>query len=160
MPSEYIVILWFIPVTLFIVIPLSICFCWLAIRCVMDLADGEIPFIEYFSRRYYIKTEGVQKRREPRASIEKRLLADISDGINSFTGLVENISRMGLCIRDVPENISIANEFLSVVIRTGADEMQVVGRPCWQYLQQPKGRKIGLEITSSSSNWNDYVLFH
>lgn len=114
--------------------------------------------MEHFSRQYSTKAPGTQQRREPRTDIEKRLPADISDGINSFTGTVANISRMGLCINDLPETMSVSSELVSVVIRKGADELQLVGRPCWQYLQHPKRKTIGLKITSSHVDWNAFIF--
>ncbi len=158
--SEYFVILWLIPVTLFIIIPLSICFCWLAVRCLKDLTGGKIPFIDFFSNQYFDANAGVQKRKEPRASIDKGLTANINDGINSFNGIVANISSMGLCIKEIPENITIASEKVSIVIRNGEEEMQVVGRLCWQYLQESRGRILGLEVTQSTDNWGEYVMSH
>lgn len=155
--SEYVVVLWLIPVTLSIIIPLAVCFAWLAVKFGRDLAVGRIPFIDYSTRPDYVIAEGGQRRKEPRVSVQKQLVAEITDGVTSFSGLVANISRMGMCIMGIPESIPVSAELVSVVIRNGPDELYIVGRPRWQNPHQSNARMMGLEITRSSEDWNEYV---
>jgi len=157
--SSFIVALWFVPVMLFLFIPLAICFCWLAIRCIRDLAAMKIPFYDYFASRYYFAAGGVQRRCEKRIALKKRYTAVISDGKNTFDGLVANISSMGMCIMDVPAAVPVTEGQLSVTIQNGKELMIVAADPRW-LVEQKMGRALGLRITDDHPTWNDFVFSH
>lgn len=155
--SEYFVLLWLIPVTLCIIIPLAICFGWLTARLGRDLAAGRIPFNEYFSRRHFVMAESQQRRKEQRVSVQKQLMAEITDGVTTISGMVANISRMGMCIMGIPASMTESGGPLTVVIRNSPVEMQIVGVPRWRNPRQPGGTAIGMAITSSPADWDEYV---
>lgn len=155
--SSYIVSLWFVPVTLFILIPLALCFCWLAIRCIRDLADLKVPFYDYFSTRYYLAAEGVQRRREKRRAMTKECTAIISDGRNTCSGRLANISFMGLCVHSVPAAAPAMGNQLSVAIQNGGEIMTLTAMPCWLH-ENKMGRMLGLEISEEHPLWSSFVV--
>lgn len=155
--SEYFVLLWLIPVTLCIIIPLAICLVWLAVRFGRDLAAGRIPFAGYVTLRNYLIEKGLRRRKEQRVSVRKQLVAEISDGVTTFSGLLVNISRMGMCIMRIPPSMIVSDGPVTVVIRNSPAGMQIVGRPRWQNMQQPGGKAMGMEITGPPEGWDEYV---
>jgi len=158
--SSLIVALWFVPVTLFLFIPLAIFFCWLAIRCIRDLVALKIPFYDYFASWYYFAVGGIQRRCEKRIALKKRYKAVISDGKNTFDGLVANISRMGMCIMDVPATVPVTEGQLSVMIQNGSEEVMTMSAdPRW-LVEQKVGRMLGLRITDDNPTWNNFVFSH
>lgn len=157
--SSLIVALWFVPVTVFLFIPLAICFCWLAIRCVRDLVALKIPFYDYFASRYYLAAEGVQRRSETRIAVNKRYTAVISDGKNTFVGLVANISRMGMCLMEIPAPVPVTEGRLSVIIQHGSEQMTMAADLRW-LAEQKAGRTLGLKIADDHPTWNDFVFSH
>lgn len=155
--STLIVALWFLPVTLFILIPLAICFCWLAYQAVRDLAAGDIPFAAYFSTRHYVEGK-VQRRREPRVPLNERLVAVVSDGRTSFTAMVTNVSRMGMCLSDLTGSMPISRQMFSVLITAGAQQLELVAEPRWQADREQNSSVVGMQITDSPTLWNDFVF--
>ena len=157
--SSWIVSLWLVPVTLFIFIPLAICFCWLAIRCIKDLVALKIPFYDYFANRFYLAAEGVQRRCERRMALSERCTAVLSDGKNTFVSLVANISQMGLCVMELPSTVPVAAGKLSVMIQVGSEVMTISADPRWLVAQE-MGRVLGLRITDDNPTWNTFVASH
>lgn len=155
--SEYFVLLWLIPVTLCILLPLAICFGWLAARFGRDLAARRFPFAEYFSRQHFVMAESPRRRKEQRVSVQKQLVAEITDSVSTFTGLVANISRMGIGITGIEASMTESDRPLTVVIRNSPDQMQIIGRPRWRNSLQPGGKAMGMEITGPPAGWNEYV---
>lgn len=154
--SMFFVALWLLPLTIFLLLPLAICFGWLGYRCIRDVAAGEIPFIEYFSRRYYVQTE-VQRRREARRAIGDQLSAIITAGNSTFQGVVADVSTMGLGLAAIPDAIPATEPLVSVLIEQGKEQVQLVARPCWQLGDSGSGRRAGLEIADCSPSWSEFV---
>jgi hypothetical protein len=98
-------------------------------------------------------------RQDPRIEVEE-LRADISDGLASYSGLVTNISQLGLCLKDVPDKLSASRSLLSIVIKSKSENFRIVARPRWEISQDNRGKTIGAEIASSPHNWGDFVLSH
>lgn len=157
--SSFIVALWFVPVTVFLVIPLGICFCWLSIRCLSDLVKLKIPFFNYFAGRYYLPAASVQRRCDKRFPLSTRCTAVISDGKNTFDGLVANISQMGMCIMDIPASVPVTEGPLSVVFQDGRQVINLVADQRW-LVEQKMGRMLGLKIIGDNQPWRDFVVAH
>lgn len=88
------------------------------------------------------------------------LRAEISDGLHTYCGLVLNISRRGVCLKDVPDGLSTSRALLSIAIRGGSENFRLVVRPRWTRMQENSGKTIGAEIASSPDNWGEYILSH
>lgn len=86
--------------------------------------------------------------------------ADISDGKSSYSGLITNISTLGLCIKNVPDTLSTSRSFLSIIVRGSKEEYRIVARPRWEQAQNNIGKTIGAEIASSPNSWSDFILSH
>jgi len=86
------------------------------------------------------------------------LRAEISDGTVSYSGLVTNISRLGLCIQHISEKLSSSRSLISIVIRNSTVHYRVVARPRWEQFQTGRGKTIGVEIARAPENWNEFIL--
>lgn len=86
------------------------------------------------------------------------LRAEISDGLRSYCGLVINISRSGVCLRDVTDRLSPSRALLSIAIHAGSGSYRLVVRPRWTKLQENRAKTIGAEIASSPDSWGEFVL--
>ncbi len=145
------------PVALIILTTLFIITTWLFARYYKTTKFGSV-FFPFLQNQ---QTNGVQFKNDIRQleRIEvEGIRADISDGISSYSGLITNISTLGLCLKDVPANMSTSRSFLSVVIRGKSEEYRIVARPRWEQIQSNMGKTVGAEIASSPNSWNDFVL--
>lgn len=117
----------------------------------------KIPFYDYFATRYYLSDTGAQRRRESRMKHLKKCNAVISDGIHTCSGLVENFSRMGLCIIGIPNAIPISEQHLSVRIEQGGSTITLSALPRWMNVEEGRGWRVGMHITDANPVWNDFV---
>jgi hypothetical protein len=61
----------------------------------------------------------MEKRRDPRLPLEY-FTVDASDGAGFFQGAMENVSRFGICIKDLPKRLNNkAKEIVIVVTGNG-----------------------------------------
>ncbi|WP_163339305.1 hypothetical protein [Desulfopila sp. IMCC35008] len=146
----FIAILWFAPLILFIILPLATLAIWLGVESILKVTRALSP----------AKIAGPQvseKRKTSRINV-KNLRVDISDGLGTCSGLVENVSRMGLCIKNVPDSLSISNALLSIVVRDQETSYRVVARPRWEKWHPSGVKTIGAELASYPKNWNAFVM--
>lgn len=156
--SEYIVVLWMLPVTVFLILPLCIFIMNLLFTSSRHMA---LKLRDVSSNRHAGQpaAEARDSRKDQRIAV-KGLRADISDGITTYNGLVANISKLGICLKDVPEKLSTSRSLLSIIIHSSSGNFKIVARPRWNQLQANSGKTIGVEIASSPDNWGDFVLSH
>lgn len=148
--SGYIAILWFVPAILFIGLPIASLLVWLGVQGILKI--GRV-----LSSPKIAGPHISEKRKTDRIDV-KHMRADISDGLGTCSGLVENVSRMGLCIKNVPESLSISNALLSVVVRDQDTSYRVVARPRWEQWHPSGVKTIGAELASYPKNWNAFVM--
>lgn len=98
-----------------------------------------------------------EARKAPRITT-KEVRAEISDGRTIYSGLVANISTIGLCITHVPVKLSSSNKVLSIVLRNRSNQCRVVARLRWERPQAQHGKIIGAEVAAAPDNWHDFVL--
>lgn len=146
----YIAILWCAPLILFIILPLGTLIIWLS-------AQGVLKATRALSPTKMASPQVLEKRKTDRINV-KNLRVDISDGLGTCSGLVENVSRMGLCIKNVPESLSISNALLSVVVRDQGASYRIVARPRWEKWHPSGVKTIGAELASYPKNWNTFVM--
>ena len=85
------------------------------------------------------------------------LTVDVSDGVGFFPGVVSDISRFGIKIKDLPKRINAEAQRLTIVVsgRSGHFKMKV--RPRWA-----KGtghiKIIGAEISNVPWGWTEFVM--
>ena len=100
----------------------------------------------------------MDKRKHPRIQ-DLPLEADISDGTRFFSGYVDNISRFGICLRDVPNRLDHQARRISVVLSCNGSSFKMMTRPCWTE-QNGSGKSVGLEILNAPWQWTEFVIRH
>ena len=98
----------------------------------------------------------MNKRRHQRIEV-KNLVASISDGVNSFSGTVIDVSRDGMLLTCIPHVLSKEGGNMSIAVTAkGKDfKMQVV--PKWNS-EGNSEKRMGLEILDAPLDWTMFVM--
>ena len=147
--SGHIVYLWLIPAVLFVGLPLISLLIWMGVQGIREFARPPTPAEK--------KEQPSHNKRKSERFAVRNMRAEISNGLGSCNGLVDNISKMGLCIKNVPESLSVSNALLSVVVTDRKETYRVVARPRWEHWSSSGVKTIGAEIASHPQNWQDFV---
>ncbi len=154
--SSLFVIILAMPLIVYIIIPLLMLSCWLATRpiklLVPSLFGGELALK---SSQQKIERDS-DKRTESRI-VTQGLTAKIADDYGVYDTLVANISRAGVCLKNVPERLSASTERLSVIIRGKTEEYTLFLAPSWEDSHHSQGRLIGGKIDNVPHNWSQFV---
>lgn len=97
----------------------------------------------------------MEKRKYPRIA-NTSLIADVSDGKRFFSGYVSNLSRCGLLLENIPEQIDHKACRISVIISGKGKNFTMITRPCWSK-QRDGSTTLGLEILNAPSNWTEFI---
>ena len=139
--TDLIVYLWLVPILL--LFPLA-----LAVALVK--ISGQYVFLAG-------KITNEEKRQHSRLFSYKDTVAKITVGDTTCTGLVCNISKTGVSLKNLPEIISDEIDKLSVVISHYGIDYNLLFKTKWVKLTA-SGRRIGAEIDSASSDWSKFLL--
>lgn len=154
--TEYIVLIWLLPATLFLLLPL----CALITQVIFTAAKNTASQLRklWIRQRRNKATNQTSELRKVSRKATTELRAEISDGRSSYRGLVANISQEGVCIKDIPDTFSNSRKLLSIIVRTTTTHYRLVARPCWEKHEIDRGKTIGAEIAIAPDNWKDFVL--
>ena len=155
--TEYIVVLWLLPVTLFIILPLTVGTGWLAVAAARDIARGRIPFASDRMVQAHNADEGTQKRAEQRHYLSDPVPVQLVDGSRSASGFISNFSRSGLCIEGISEAIETSGEYLKLMVGEAEKLFSLDVEPRW-ILAGDGGHTSGMKVVGDSSDWQHYVI--
>ena len=83
--------------------------------------------------------------------------ADISDGVGFFPGVISDVSRFGLLMRDLPKRVNDSTRKMTVVVSGNGKNFKMLVRPKWS--QQTGLRKMmGFEILNTPWEWTEFVM--
>ena len=85
------------------------------------------------------------------------LNADISDGKGMYTGKVENISRSGISVTDLPLDMDSKSDIITAIISGEGEHFKMFLKPRWDIVEG-ENKSIGLEIESCSWGWSEFVV--
>lgn len=98
----------------------------------------------------------MEKRKYPRID-SAGFDIDVSDGLGFFSGSIENLSRFGLCMHDLPSRLDQKAKRLSIVVSGNGKNFKMVGRPRWT--EEGKFKKnVGVEIINAPWGWTEFVM--
>mgnify|MGYP002631874701 CR=1 FL=1 len=98
----------------------------------------------------------MNKRRHQRVEIPN-LIANLSDGVDSFSGTVRDVSRVGILLADIPKRLNNLGEQLSVVISAKGKKFKMLVIPKW--VSGDNSEKImGLAILDAPIDWTMFVM--
>ncbi len=95
------------------------------------------------------------KRRHQRIQTQN-LIADLSDGIDSFSGTINNISRQGMLLDDIPHRRKNEGIKLSIIVSTKGKEFKMQVEPKW--FSGNKSQKMGLAIIDPPLDWTVFAM--
>ena len=148
--SEYFAYLWLIPVSIFIFVPLCI-------------GLGNLAFsIMRLGRTVEESPVQEEKREHQRFIPEKGNTVEVKMVGNSCTsictGLLCDISKVGISLKEIPLMFLDKVEQLTVVVRGDEEEYTLLVHPRWS-LATASGNQIGAEIEQASSGWNQFLKY-
>ncbi len=98
----------------------------------------------------------MEHRKHPRIST-KSLEIDISDGKGFFSGSVNNISRFGLLVSDLPLKLKSDADIFTAIINSQKGNFKMFLKPMWEN-EDGLRKTVGLEIESCSWGWTEFVM--
>ncbi len=139
---ELIIYLWFLPLTIWILIPLSLGAVGLSLHLVQRLL--------FFTR------EDTDKRRSTRYNISP-VRVNVTDGNHFHAATINNISTLGICLKNLPKKIFDKAERLTVIINEKEQNHHTLYvQPVWTTTGS-SGRKLGARIETASSQWFNFL---
>ncbi|MCB2181141.1 MAG: hypothetical protein KQH63_03835 [Desulfobulbaceae bacterium] len=153
---ELAVYVWLVPVFLCLIIPIMV----FMARLVSDLTTFGMAYFRKSSTvplgvRVVGGESSLEKRSHPRYCVPG-IMADVSDGTHSCTGLVCNISRIGIGLMELPEKIMHEADRFSVIIKKQGSHYPMYLNPQWVDNTGPN-LKIGGLIEHVPADWEDFV---
>lgn len=98
----------------------------------------------------------MEKRNHPRMVVQG-ITADVSDGRGFYTATLEDISRFGLSLSDLPARVNKNSDKLTVVFAAGGVNYKLVLKLRWEQVNGLH-KTIGGLIDKSPWKWTDYVM--
>ena len=98
----------------------------------------------------------MNKRRQQRVEV-KNLVAKISDGVESFSGTVSNISRFGMLLNDIPQRFKSQGKRMSIIVSSKAKDFKMQVELKW-INGNNSHKNIGLAILDPPLGWTLFVM--
>lgn len=141
---DLITYLWLVPVFFILFIPLALTM---------------VGFSRLLARRFLGSKRilGKEKRQHPRFDSCEDTYAEITAGDTTCTGLVCNISKLGISLKHLPDVFSYKIDRLSVVIRDYGIDYNLLVKPKWVTITK-SGNQIGAQIDKVSPGWSKFLI--
>lgn len=98
----------------------------------------------------------MEKRYYQRIPVQ-RFSIDASDGEGFFQGMVENVSRFGICIKNLPKRINNKAKKIMIVVAGEGYNFKMNVRPRWSTFDN-RDKSIGAEIINPPWAWTEFVM--
>ncbi len=98
----------------------------------------------------------MSKRRHQRVE-GQNLVAHLSSGVDSFSGTVGNISRLGILLNDIPQGLKILGKRLSIIVSAKDKNFKLQVEPKWVSGNKSKN-KMGVAILDPPLNWTLFAM--
>jgi hypothetical protein len=98
----------------------------------------------------------MKKRRHQRIELPN-LIANLSDGVDFFSGTVSDVSRTGMSLVNIPPKLNNLGEELSVVVSAKGKNFKMPVMPKWVSGNDSE-RKMGLAILAPPLDWTVFVM--
>jgi hypothetical protein len=86
----------------------------------------------------------------------KNFTVDASDGDGFFQGMVQDVSRFGICIKNLPQRINDKAKKIIIVVTGNGRTFKMRARPCWGTLDN-REKSVGAELINPPWDWTDFV---
>jgi hypothetical protein len=98
----------------------------------------------------------MDRRKHQRLAIDS-LSVDVADGSGFFKGQVTDISRLGLCMSDLPKQLKADADNMTIVVSGNGNHFKMNVRPRW-YCHGNARKSVGLEIIDVQQDWVNFVM--
>lgn len=98
----------------------------------------------------------MEKRYHPRLPLQY-FSVDAIDGAGFFQGEVENVSRVGICIKDLPKRLNNKAQEIIIVVAGNGQNFRLKARPRWSTLDST-ANSVGAEIINPPWAWTDFIV--
>ena len=98
----------------------------------------------------------MSKRRHQRVEVQN-LVANLSDGVDSFSGTVSNVSRLGMLLNDIPQRFKNYENKLSIIVSAKGKDIKMQVEPKWVSGNKSE-TKIGLVILDPPFAWTVFAM--
>ena len=98
----------------------------------------------------------MKKRRHQRVEIPN-LIANLSDGVDFFSGTVRDVSRVGILMTDIPQKLNSLEKQLSVVVAAKDKKFKMLVIPKWVSGDNSE-KMMGLAILDAPLDWTLFVM--
>lgn len=100
----------------------------------------------------------MSKRRHQRVE-GQNLVANLSDGVDSFSGTVNNISRLGMLLNDIPQRLKSQGKILSIIVSAKGKNFKMQVEPKWVD-ENKSEKKMGLAILDPPLDWTLFAMIY
>ncbi|MFT5728585.1 MAG: hypothetical protein ACI8PB_002739 [Desulforhopalus sp.] len=87
----------------------------------------------------------------------QNVVANLSNEVGNFSGTVNDISRVGMLLTDIPKELHDCSEKLSIIVSTRNIEYKMVVLPKWINANSSE-KRMGLEILDTPLDWILFVM--
>jgi hypothetical protein len=98
----------------------------------------------------------MSKRCDQRVEVQN-LVANLSDGVDSFSGTVSNISRLGMLLNDIPQSFKSQENKLSIIVTAKGKDFKMQVEPKWVSGDKSE-KKMGLAILAPPLDWTLFAM--
>lgn len=100
----------------------------------------------------------MSKRRHQRVGVQN-LVANLSDGVDSFSVTVSNISRLGMQLNDIPQRFKNQENKLSIIVSTKGNDFKMHVELKWVSGNKSE-TKMGLAILDPPLDWTLFAMIY
>jgi hypothetical protein len=124
----------------------------------MEVYDESITSSEHPSSKYDLNKmrKKMCNRRYQRVEVQD-IVAALSNGVNSFSGTVINISRLGMLLKDVPQKFRNQGQKLSITVSAKGKTFIMQVESKW-ISGNAMGGKMGVAILDPPVGWTLFAM--
>lgn len=98
----------------------------------------------------------MNKRRYQRIEVPN-LVAHLSDGVDFFSGTVIDVSRVGMLLTNIPQELNNQGKKLSVIVSAKGQDFKMLVEPKWMSANSTE-RKMGMVILDAPLEWTMFIM--
>ena len=98
----------------------------------------------------------MNKRRHQRIEVQN-VVANLSDGVDSFSGTVRDVSRDGMLLTDIPNELNSQGKKFSIIVSAKGKDYIMLVVPKWISGKNSE-KKMGLAILDDPFDWTVFVM--
>ena len=98
----------------------------------------------------------MNKRRHHRIQVQN-VVANLSDGVDSFSGTVSDVSRVGMLLADTSKELHDLGENLSIIVSARGKDYKMLVVPKW-ISKNNSEKRMGLAILDAPLDWTLFVM--